>query len=385
MQGEVVEGYLDHAATSRSKPPEVWQAMQHYMLHVGASPGRSVHGPGIEAGRIVANAREDVARLFGIHDSANLIFTLNCTEALNLAIMGTLGPGDHVIATHLEHNSVMRPLRYLEKTIGVSLTLLRGAEHGIIGPEEINAAVTNRTRMLIVNHASNVNGAIQPLVECGQMAKKHGLVFLVDAAQSAGHIPLDVSGLDVDLLAFSGHKGLLGPSGTGGLYVRDPGMLRPLKHGGTGSRSESEEQPEFAPDRFESGTPNTAGIAGLGAAARYLDDMGISSVRARIRELGNLLGTELEKHEGVIPVGPLDMALNAGVFSFLTPQHDIGMVAGRLANDYRIMVRVGLQCAPSAHKRLGTFPHGTIRASIGHDTTEAELEHLLCALTEILS
>ncbi len=267
--------YLDNAASGWPKPPEVLEAMAHFMREVGANPGRSGHRLAIEAARIVYGTREALATLFGAADPLRIVFAANATEALNLALSGLLRRGDHVITSSMEHNSVMRPLRALQRR-GVELSVVHCTPEGLLDPREIEAVIRPNTRLIALIHASNVIGTLLPIAEVGRIARRHGLLFLVDAAQTAGAVPIDVEADAIDLLAFTGHKALMGPQGTGGLYI-GPRValdeLEPILRGGTGSHSESEEQPGFLPDRYESGTLNGVGLAGLGAGVRFLLDV----------------------------------------------------------------------------------------------------------------
>ncbi len=374
--------YLDAAATSRRKPEAVYEAMDRFMRRVGASPGRSVHGPGIQAGRVVNDTRDGVAALLGVANPARIVFTLNCTEALNLAIRGTLGADAHVVTTSMEHNSVMRPLNALQAERGIAVTRVQADGNGIVAPDDVAAAIQPDTALVVMTHASNVCGAIQPVEDCTRVAREHGIPILVDAAQSAGYLPVDIKRTPIDLLAFSGHKGLMGPQGTGGLYIRDGLDVRPLKQGGTGSSSSSETQPGFLPDRYESGTPNTPGLAGLGAAVEFVRGTGVERIRERMMRVGQAVVDGMVAVAGVSLYGPRDMRQNAGVFSFRIDGKDPAGVAATLESRYGVLTRVGLQCAPSAHRTLGTFPCGTVRASIGYFTTEEEIAVFLRALEE---
>ena len=362
---------------------EVYRAMDHFMREVGASPGRSVHGPGLAASRIVADAREKLAALLGAGDASRIVFTLNCTEALNLAIKGSLAPGDHVVTTGVEHNSVMRPLSDAARTHGVTITRAKADADGMTHPEDLRDCIRPETALILMTHASNVTGAIQPIEECGRIARDHGIPFLVDAAQTAGCVPINLAALPVDMMAISGHKSLLGPQGVGALYIREGVHPAPLKHGGTGSASRQEVQPDAMPDRYESGTPNTPGIAGLSAAIDFLARETVPGIHARICDLGRAVLEGLAGIEKVRLFGPRDMASNAGVFSFTVRDQDAAVVAVRLENRYGILTRVGLQCAPSAHRAIGTYPEGTIRASIGCFTTTEETAYFLDSLKEI--
>ena len=378
-----MEVYLDNAATSCRKPECVYHAMDRFMREVGASPSRSVHGPGIEASRVVADAREKAARLFGVADSSRVVFTLNCTEALNLAMRGILRNGDHVVTTGMEHNSVMRPLSAMGDERDVQVTKAPADAIGLTDPDEIRKAITPRTALIAMTHASNVTGTIQPVAEAFTIARDHGIPLLVDAAQSGGCLPIDLTQTPVDLLAFSGHKGLLGPQGTGGLCIREGLEVAPLKQGGTGSSSQEEKQPGMMPDRHESGTPNTPGLAGLAAAVDFLLSETVMSVRAGICNVGEVLLEGLSAVDGVTVHGPSEMEKNIGTFSFRLAGRDPAEVARTLEERHGIMTRVGLQCAPSAHRSIGTFPDGTVRASIGHFTTDEEARCLIDALEEI--
>lgn len=273
--------YFDNAATSWPKPSQVKEAMVRFMDEIGANPGRSGHLLSIEAARILYEARESLATLFHVEDPLRVILTVNATESINLALKGLLKPGHHVITSSMEHNSVMRPLRDLEKK-GIELSIISGSRKGILDPQEVEKKIRSNTRMVVLNHASNVTGNLLPIREVGLIARKHSLLLLVDAAQTAGAYPIDMERDGIDLLAFTGHKSLYGPQGTGGLVlgerVNEKEMV-PLKQGGTGSRSEYEEQPEFLPDRFESGTPNGVGIAGLLAGVQFVLEKGVEQIR----------------------------------------------------------------------------------------------------------
>ena len=375
--------YLDNAATSWPKPEAVYQAMDGFMRHIGANPGRSGHRLSIEAGRIAYETREAAAMLFGVGDPTRIIFTSNATEALNVVIRGLLRPGDHVITSSMEHNSVMRPLRAAEQ-MGVGVTVVKCSRVGTLHAADVEQAIRSNTRLVALNHASNAVGALLPIAEVGLIARRRGVRFLVDAAQTAGCCPVDVEAMNIDLLAFSGHKGLYGPQGTGGLYIRK-GMessIEPLKHGGTGSRSEFEYQPDFLPDKYESGTPNTVGLAGLGAGVRFVLDQG-SYIQAKERELAKALLDGLRAIAGVTVYGQDDLSNRVAVVSFnisdLTPSE----VAVKLEEEHEILCRPGLHCAPTTHKTLGTFPQGTVRLSPGYFTSEEDIERTVEAVSRI--
>lgn len=378
-----MEVYLDTAATSRRKPDCVYAAVDGFMREVGASPGRSAHRPGVDAGRVVADAREKLARLLGVHDSSRVIFTLNCTEALNLALKGILKQGDHVVATSMEHNSVMRPLSAMVTERNVTVTRAKANREGVTSAEEVEKCMRPDTALLVMTHASNVTGAIQPIEECGRMARERGIPFLVDAAQTAGCLPIDLRHMPIDMLAFSAHKGLMGPQGVGGLFLHESVALTPLKQGGTGSSSSRETQPETLPDKYESGTPNTPGIAGLSAALDFITAETVAGIRSHICEVGKAMLDGLRAMEQVTFYGPPSMEGNAGVFSFNVSRRDPAEIASELERHCGILTRVGLHCAPSAHRTIGTFPQGTVRASIGFHTTKEEAVYFLQSLEDI--
>ncbi|MCL0079626.1 aminotransferase class V-fold PLP-dependent enzyme [Dehalococcoidia bacterium] len=376
--------YCDNAATSWPKPEAVYQAMNNFMRQVGASPGRSGHRLSIEAGRVVYETRESLAWLFNIDDPLRIIFTRNATEALNVAINGVLRPGDHAITSSMEHNSVMRPLRALQER-GVELTVVSCSKEGFLDPGGIEKAIKPNTRLIVLNRASNVVGTLLPVIEVGAIARRHGVLFCIDAAQSVGAYPLDVSFTKVDLLAFTGHKSLFGPQGTGGLYVRQgvEDVVEPLMRGGTGSRSDSEHQPDFLPDKYESGTPNTVGLAGLGAGVQFVLSQGVDALREKEEKLMHHLIEGLGAIPGVTLYGSGDAREQVAVLSFNIAGIASSEVAIRLEEEYDILCRPGLQCAPIAHKTLGTFPGGTVRVSPGYFTTEDEVDIVIKAVCNI--
>lgn len=374
--------YFDNAATSWPKPVAVCTALNDYFGDAGGNPGRSGHRMSIAAARIVERAREALAELFHAHDPGRIVFTQNATHALNQALYGLLKPGDHVVTTSMEHNSVMRPLRHLE-TLGVELTVVACTPEGILDVNSVHRAIRSSTRLLVTTHGSNVVGTLMPVKELAVLARERNILYLVDASQTAGAIPINVQEMGVDLLAFSGHKGLLGPTGTGGLYIREGLVLAPLIRGGTGSDSAEETQPEFLPDVYESGTLNVAGIAGLAAGVHFLSDIGIDEVEAQERKLVAQFLAGASEIPGITLYGPRDPALQCGVVSFNVAgamPSEIGLI---LDQSFGIMARTGLHCAPSAHRTLGTFPAGTVRFSFGWFNTQAEVETALEALREI--
>lgn len=372
--------YLDNAATTWPKPPAVAEAMARALGEAG-NPGRSGHRLALASARHVLEARESLARLLNLADPARVTFTLNATHALNQAITGLLGPGDKVVTTALEHNSVMRPLRAMAER-GAQLAVVGCSPDGTIDLDAMRQALKG-ARLLVAAHASNVLGTIQPIDLLGRMAREAGALFLVDAAQTAGALPIDLAALPVDMLAFTGHKALLGPQGTGGLYVRAGLELEPLMRGGTGSASEREEQPEFAPDRYESGTPNVPGLAGLAAGVEHLLDGGVAPVRAHEQTLTERFLHGLRELPGVCVYGPADAALRTGLVALnirgVAPS-DVGLA---LEEGFGLLTRVGLHCAPAAHRTAGTYPEGSVRFSFSSMTQSADVDAALHALQEL--
>jgi cysteine desulfurase/selenocysteine lyase len=378
--------YFDNAATSWPKPPGVAEAMHHFMTHVGANPGRSGHRLSVRAGRIVYEAREAVAELFNAPDPLRVVWSANVTEALNLVLRGYLRPGDHVITSSMEHNAVMRPLRALAAGLdgpAIELTVVPNSPQGFLEPADLLAALRPETALVVLNHASNVCGSLLPLRRAGQITREHGCLLLLDAAQTAGACPLDLEADRVDLLAFTGHKALGGPMGTGGLVIGprvDVERLAPLKRGGTGSRSEREEQPDFLPDMCESGTANAVGLAGLLAGVRWVLDRGVEEIRTHEMALTRRLIDGLLDIPGVRVYGGLDAARQMATISFNVAGLEPSQVGLRLDDEFDILCRVGLHCAPAAHKTLGTFPGGTVRFGLGALNTADEVDTALRAV-----
>lgn len=374
--------YFDNAATSWPKPPAVRAALDEYFSDAGGNPGRAGHRMSIAAARLVEASREGLAELFNAEDPSHIVFTHNATHAINIALYGHLRPGDHVVTTSIEHNSVMRPLRHLE-TVGIELTIVPCNPNATLDVSRLNAALRPRTRLIVTTHGSNVTGTLLPIEAIAALARASNVRYLVDAAQTAGGVPINVQEIGVDLMAFSGHKGLLGPTGTGGLYIREGVTPLPLMRGGTGSDSAHEVQPEFLPDIHESGTLNVAGIAGLGAGVRFLQEIGVDLVRAHEQKLAAQLMTGLERIPGIKTYGPQDASIQCGVVSFNVDgaaPSEVGLI---LDQQFGIMARTGLHCAPSAHQTLGTFPAGTVRFSFGWFNTPAEVEAAVEALRKI--
>ncbi|MFZ2950745.1 MAG: aminotransferase class V-fold PLP-dependent enzyme [Desulfuromonadaceae bacterium] len=375
--------YLDNAATSFPKPEKVYEAVLHAMRDVGASPGRGGYRRSLEAGRILFQAREAVAGFFSISDSSRIIFTQNATGALNLALQGTLTAGDHVVTTSMEHNSLLRPL-YALRNKGVELTIVPAGPDGVVSVEDMCRAMRVNTRMIAVSHVSNVCGAIQPILRLSNLCREAGALFLVDAAQSAGYLPIDVERFSIDLLAVPGHKGLLGPGGTGLLYVAPHVQLASVIQGGTGSHSTAEEQPLVMPDGFESGTHNLPGIAGLQAGIEFIIEQGLSSVHRHEHEMLRQAEQGLREIPGVTIYGPVDPSDRCSVLSFTASGVDPAILAAELDHGFDIAVRAGLHCAPLAHRTLGTLPGGTTRVSPGWFTTSEDIAFFSDAVVQCI-
>ena len=377
--------YLDNAATSWPKPGQVTDAVLHFMRDVGGSAGRSGHSLAVEAGRIVYDTREALATLFNVPDPLSIILTSNATAAINQALFGLLQPGDHVVTTSMEHNAVMRPLRYLESR-GILLTVVPCSPDGRLDVTDLEAALRPDTRLVVLNHASNVVGTVLPVADVGRLTASRGIPLLVDAAQTAGARTIDVQEMHIDLLAFTGHKALLGPQGTGGLVIGsriDPAGLVPLIRGGTGSRSEFEEQPEFLPDRYESGTANGPGIAGLGAGVKYVLERGIADIREHESRLTEQLIQGLQGISAVRVYGSGDASQQTATVSFNIHGLESSEVAQRLDDEFGVLCRPGLHCAPSAHRTIGTFPRGTVRFGLSVLNTAEEVEAAIRAVKHI--
>jgi cysteine desulfurase family protein len=376
--------YMDNAATSWPKPEETMKAMETYARSIGANPGRSGHSMSVDAGRVIFDTREAVAELFGVTNPLRIIFTKNATEAINIAIVGLLKPGDHVITSGMEHNSVMRPLRAMEKR-GVEVSVVPCSSSGVLSPEDVGRAIKKNTRAIYLTHASNVTGTLMPLSEIGTIARGNEVVFCVDAAQTAGVIPINVEEMSVDLLAFTGHKSLFGPQGTGGLYIRNglEDEISPLTMGGTGSKSESQDHPDFMPDKYESGTANTIGIAGLGAGIQFIKRTGIEAIRKKEQKLTAILNDGLTSIPGTTLYGCLDVERQTAVVSFNIAGMSPSEVALALDEEFGIMSRPGLQCAPAAHHTMGTFPEGTVRLSPGYFLEKADIEKCIEAVAAL--
>jgi cysteine desulfurase / selenocysteine lyase len=377
--------YLDNAATSWPKPPEVAAAVAHCITEAGANPGRSGHRLSVSAGRIVETTRASLAEFFGLEDPFRVVFGPNVTYAINLVLRGFLRRGDRVITSCMEHNSVMRPLRALAAQ-GVELDLIPCSPRGELDPDDLRRALETPATLVVLTQASNVCGTMMPIEEAGRLARGQGVPLLVDGAAGAGVLPLDLSHAPIDLYAFTGHKGLLGPTGTGGLILGpdfDAARIAPILHGGTGSRSEAELQPEFLPDRFEAGTANAAGLAGLGAGVAWLREQGVDLLRRRQVAMLDRLITGLTDLPGVTLHGTGHAEGSAGALAFTLSGWTSDEAALRLDEVFGVLSRPGLHCAPRAHRSLGTFPRGTLRFAPGPFTTDRDLEHALKAVAQL--
>lgn len=374
--------YLDNAATSFPKPLPVCDAVDRALRRSSANPGRGGHRMSLAAGRLVLAAREAVAGFIGAGDSSRIVFTANATEAINVGLFGILRPGDRVVTTSMEHNAVVRPLHALTSQ-GVEVVRAMADDTGFVDPAVLMAAAEGRTRLVVMSHCSNVTGTLQDIATIGSWCRANGILFMVDAAQSAGIFPIDVTRMHIDLLAASGHKGLMGPPGTGFLYVRDKLNLKPLLFGGTGVLSDSADQPVEMPERLESGTLNTIGLAGLQAAIGFIEGVGIKNIQLHEKRLVAQLLAGLAAVPGVSVYGPQGAEAHGGAISFTVSGEDPAILSFRLDREYDICCRSGLHCAPEAHKSIGTYPTGTIRVSPGYFNTERDVDNLLDALRRL--
>ncbi len=375
--------YLDNAATTFPKPREVLQPMVDAYRRIGVNPGRSGYDLCMVAGELVFETRKALAAFFGGRQPERLVFAANATDALNLAILGVLKSGDHAITTTIEHNSVIRPLNHLKRDRGVAVDVVPVEVDGRVDPDEIAARFRPETKLVAVNHGSNVIGTIQPVAEIGARCRERGILFLVDAAQTAGVIPIDVEAMNVDLLAWTGHKSLLGPTGTGGLLVRDGVQVASTRFGGTGVHSAYPYHLEEYPYRLESGTGNVLGIAGLHFALAYLEKRGIDGIYRHEMELFRKLQDGLLGVEGVTVHGTTSYEHRLPVLSFTIAGRDPGDVGSLLDADYNIACRTGLQCAPLIHEQMGTAPKGTVRLSVGPMNVEPDVRAAVGAVAEI--
>ncbi len=373
--------YLDNAATTMRKPQEVIDAVVLAMSSMG-NAGRGVNDASLSASRIIYDTRERLCRMFGGTDPRQVVLTCNSTESLNIAIRGLLSPGDHVITTMLEHNSVLRPLYDLEAK-GTSLTIIESDKRGRFDIEDMKKAVRLETKMIVCTNGSNLTGNYVELKPIGEFAREHGILFVVDASQTAGVFPINVEEMKIDVLCFTGHKGLLGPQGTGGMYVREGVNIRPLKAGGTGVQTYSKTQPVQMPTALEAGTLNGHGIAGLHAALIYLEEHGIDKIRAREQELMRRFYEGVKDIENVTVYGDFDTMDRCAIVTLNIGDYDSSEVSDELLTGYGISTRSGGHCAPLMHKALGTVEQGAVRFSFSHYNTDEEVDAAVKAVREL--
>src|SRR3989338_6109315 len=376
------EVYLDNAATSFPKPESVYLAADRFLRHIGTSPARGSYPKAQESQRILIQLRSKLSQLLGIREPSNLILTNNATDSLNLALKGYLKEGDHVVTTNLEHNAVIRPLWALRKTRNLDVTVVNSNLEGEINPDDILKAVTPKTKLIACVHASNVLGTIQPIREIAQKTRELGIPLLVDGSQTTGALPVNIEELGIDMFAFTGHKSLLGLTGTGGLFVRENLDLQPLREGGNGTHSNSLEQPTVRPERYESGTPNMVGLAGLLAGVEYLLEHDVSQIRQHELELNTLLMARLSDIAGVRIYGP-KADNKVGITSISLDNLDTAELGQMLGKKFGVMVRTGIHCSPLIHQTIGTKDQGTIRFSLGWANTREDIDTAVQAVSEI--
>ncbi len=385
--------YFDNSATSYPKPPQMAAAMQDYLTHVHASAGRGAYREALESARILEKCRDAIARLLHCRSAEQVIFALNGTDALNLAIKSVVRPGDHVVTTCMDHNSVLRPLTALQEQSGVTWTVVEAdAATTRIRAADVAAAIRPNTRLVAVNHASNVTGVLQPIDAIAAVCRSRGKLLLIDAAQSVGHVPIDLARVPIDLLAFPGHKGLLGPLGTGALVIGEgvAQHMRTTREGGTGSNSERPQQPSTLPDRFEAGSHNAVGLAGLLASVTWILERGVEQLRAHEETLCRRMIERLDALEGVQWYGPRDLEQRVGVFSIRIDGLEPTDLSAILESQFGILSRSGLHCAPFAHRTLGTLERGgTTRLSLGPflsvEDVDAAADALACVAASAYS
>lgn len=373
--------YLDNAATTMRKPQEVIDAVMLAMGSMG-NAGRGVNDASLSASRLIYDTRERLCRMFGGTDPRQVVFTCNSTESLNIAIRGLLNPGDHVITTMLEHNSVLRPLYDLEAK-GTSLTIIESDRSGNFDIEDMKRAVRPETKMIVCTNGSNLTGNYVELKPIGEFARERRILFVVDTSQTAGVFPIDVEDMKIDVLCFTGHKGLLGPQGTGGMYVREGVNIRPLKAGGTGVQTYSKSQPVQMPTALEAGTLNGHGIAGLHAALGYIEEHGIGAIRKREQELMRRFYEGVKDIENVTVYGDFDTMDRCAIVTLNIGDYDSSEVSDELLTGYGISTRSGGHCAPLMHKALGTVEQGAVRFSFSHYNTDEEVDAAVKAVREL--
>lgn len=378
--------YLDNSATTYPKPEEVYNSVYNYMKNIGANPGRGGYANALEGDRIIFNCRQSLMELFNFNSIENVIFTSNITQSLNIILKSIVKDGWHIITSSMEHNSVIRPLFSLKKTKNIELDILQCSKDGLIDVMDFNNRIKSNTKLVILNHASNVIGTIQPLEEIGEICKKNNIYFVIDSAQSAGAIPVNFNKLNCNALAFTGHKSLLGPQGIGGFLI-DNTLNKEASsfiEGGTGSISQSTLQPDFLPDKFESGTLNAPGIAGLLAGVKYIMNEGLSTIKERESELCKNLIDGLLNISSIEVYGLKDATLRTATVSINSSKINNSELGFALDKDFGIMSRTGLHCSPLAHETIGTFPIGTLRFSLGPFNDKKDIDYVLYAINSIL-
>lgn len=377
--------YLDNSSTSFPKPKIVADSIYNYLTNIGGNPGRSNHESALKSNRILYSARENIANFFNYDKIENVIFTSGITASLNILLNGIIAPGDHVITSSMEHNSVIRPLQNLKESRNVEIEIVQGDIDGIIDASKISKSIKSNTKLVIITHASNVTGSIQPLKEIGQICKDKNIFFIIDSAQSAGVLEIDFKALNLNALAFTGHKSLLGPQGIGGFIIDDKlnKICNPFILGGTGSLSHSLYQPDYLPDKFESGTLNIPGILGLSQSINFIESEGLSTIYEHNSHLRQLLIDGILNIKNYNIHGSIDNATSC--ISITNSKLDVNELSFILDSDFNISNRSGLHCAPLAHKTINTYPEGTVRLSIGYFNTEDEIKYTIDSLNKINS
>lgn len=376
--------YLDNAATTYPKPKQVLDSMYNYMLNIGGNANRGTYSNSIATNKYLFNARSVICDFFGFNSPGNVIFTNNVTTSLNILIKGILKPGDHAITSSMEHNSVLRPLEYCKTNLNIDFDIINANNNGFINISDLEKSIKSNTKLIILTHASNVTGSIQKIYEVGQLCKKHNIMFLLDSSQGAGVLNINMKELNINALAFTGHKSLLGPQGIGGFIIDDyyNNMCSSLLQGGTGSMSYSLDQPDFLPDKFESGTLNMPGIVGLSSAIEYINSIGINTIYEHNNYLLNYLLEGLLNIKDIKVYGDLTGKNITTCISITSKSMDTSEL-GYYLDTNGIKTRSGLHCSPLAHKTIGTFPNGTVRMSISNFTTKSELDYTLLVLNKI--
>lgn len=378
--------YLDNASTTFPKPKVVSDSIYNFLINIGGNPGRSNHNNGMESNRLLLEARETIASFFNFNNISNVIFTSNITSSLNILINGCLKKGDHVITSSIEHNSVLRPLFKLENNNLIELSIVNSNEFGFINVVDIKNAIRKNTKLIILSHASNVLGSIQPIEEIGRLCKDKGIFFILDSAQSAGVLDIDFTKLNLSALAFTGHKSLFGPQGIGGFIITDElnEICNPYILGGTGSMSYSLDQPDFLPDKFESGTLNMPGIVGLNEGIKFINKEGLNTIYEKNSYLRNLLISNLQDIKNIQLYEDFNNTNYTSCVSFNSTKMDTAELSYELDYKYGIKNRSGLHCAPLTHKSIGSFPDGTVRLSISYFNTVEDINYTIDSINQIL-